>query len=282
MSNTSDARKARRKAARVAARNPQQATTERTVPHIDPLGDMARQELARISEEEEMAALSGDGKDLWNDIENIFRQCAMGLVQFLRSIADMNDRSVLVHMRAPQQFIDRVTIFKADVKRFEAELNAIHALHAHRANDNTGNRETLAAMEISEHYSAWQAKASTILDKTMMELTAMFDEARRIKLTQEAEAAAVQDVNVVTDVEVKDVVPARGQTSVFTPIDELGVIKNELTPISTLIENPDFKQAINAPIGAVMAVDFADGQDQSVSVHNPNFAPVEADTSTQE
>lgn len=171
------------------------------VAHIDPLGDLARAELNKISEQEEEAALSGDGGNLWNDIEKVYRSCAMGLVEFLRTIAAMNDRNVLKYMRNPQQFIDRVTIFKADIKRFEQELNQIHDLHAHRMDDKDGQRETLAAMEISEHYTAWQARGTGILDKTMMELASMFDEAKRTGMALAAQEAAAQNVNVVTDVE---------------------------------------------------------------------------------
>jgi hypothetical protein len=212
MSNTSQARKDRRLAKRTAAKEPVVNTIRPVLkPPADPLGDLARAELAKITEQEELAALSGDGGDLWKEIEGIYRNCSTGLVQLLREIADLNDRSVLNYMTSPEQFTDRVLIFHNDVKQAVEELKQIHALHEHRLNDNSGPRETMAGMEIVETYTAWQAKTGSLLDKTMMELVAMFDEARRKKMAAEAAAAGAQDVNVVTDVAFEPVADVNDQ-----------------------------------------------------------------------
>lgn len=203
--NRDAAEKRREQAVKAATQAPKQ---------IDPLTELAKAELAKIADQEEHdslieeeKALSGAGnKDLWQDVENTYLACNLSLAALVRTISDLNDRNVLAFMASTQQFIDRIAIFKADSQRFKVELEEIHKLHAHRLNDNTGPREHLAAIEIAEHYVAWKTRALAVLDRTMMELTAMYDEAgRRLRAAverkrQEHAAAAEQATDASVEV----------------------------------------------------------------------------------
>lgn len=271
MSNTSQARKDRRQAKRNAAKA-QPVNVIRPTVQLDPLELLAKAELAKITEEEELAALNGDGGDLWGQIEQTFQTCRKAIINLLREIADMNQRDILVHMASAVQFTNRVRIFHADVKQAEKELNAIHELHAHRLNDKSGPRESLAGMEIFEHYMAWQAKYTNLLDKTIMELAAMFDEARRKKMAVEAAAAAAQDPAVVTDVAFAEV-----------PRTELAVDLGNTTQADAAAVVESFQSVTTDGEGMVINV-IGRTQGKSEPITDSVFDPIAgaAETTTQE
>jgi len=181
----------------------------------DPVGRMAKEELAKISdsEKQEAAALSEAARDIWADLESTYRACNGMLPIMMGEVAGypdpnnpgvrhggMRDKSIHAHMKDERQFNERVRILQADCERFKQELDQIHDMHAHRAKDKTGNRETLAAMEIAELYGAWSVKAQNLLGMTLSELGAMYDEGRRAKLAAETAAQELVDPNVVSDV----------------------------------------------------------------------------------
>jgi len=196
----------------------------------DPLEKMRREELARLSQVEEEKALSGNNSELWSDLEKLYTKSNQGLAGIGIKVAqELSDANIRMHIVDQGQFTDRVRILENDIKTLKSELDAIHDLHAHRGDDKTSPRETFAGIEIAEHYAAWQAKMEGILERTITELGAMYDEGRRILMKKMADAEAAktaeleaQGISTVEATETKEAVPPlpRGMNSPIFQIDE--------------------------------------------------------------
>ena len=147
---------------------------------------------------------------LWDDLENVFQQCAAQLVTCLQTITqDLKDPMVTKWL-IPENVADIQTAFIGMTQDSESLSNALAEIHARHANNSGTTRsqdETSRAHLVMNDYTAWQLRYEALVKPNFAYLTEQIGLAAQ-RSTQVGMAVLNQsstDPSVVTDVVAKEV-----------------------------------------------------------------------------
>ena len=147
---------------------------------------------------------------LWDDLENVFQQCAAQLVTCLQTITqDLKDPMVTKWL-IPENVADIQTAFIGMTQDSESLSNALAEIHARHVNNSGTTRsqdETSRAHLVMNDYTAWQLRYEALVKPNFAYLTEQIGLAAQ-RSTQVGMAVLNQsstDPSVVTDVVAKEV-----------------------------------------------------------------------------
>ena len=146
---------------------------------------------------------------LWDDLENVFQQCATQLITCLSSVTnDMSD-PVVNKFLVPENLNDIHTAFAGmtqDSQSMSDTLAQIHARHINNHGTTRSQDETSRAHLIMNDYHAWQTRYEALIKPNFAYLAEQIAVAvNRSRQVADAIVAANTDPTVVTDVVAKEI-----------------------------------------------------------------------------
>ena len=147
---------------------------------------------------------------LWDDLENVFQQCAAQLVTCLQAITQDLKDSMVTKWLIPENVADIQTAFIGMTQDSESLSNALAEIHARHVNNSGTTRsqdETSRAHLVMNDYTAWQLRYEALVKPNFAYLTEQIGLAAQ-RSTQVGMAMLNQsstDPSVVTDVVAKEV-----------------------------------------------------------------------------
>lgn len=150
----------------------------------------------------------GHEKQSWDDLEGIYQSCSEALVVANSSVVEMfKTPGVLNHIENRQETKVAILGLDKDIKFFSKELKDIHELHKDKKGFVEDETELGKSLEIFEKYYAFQTTYQNVIIPTVITLSEEVGKAAQAinkKVSEQEALAAVQDPNVITDLQVKE------------------------------------------------------------------------------
>lgn len=187
----------------------------------------------------------------WDDLMNVYRQCAGMLFQHTMVTQVLNDKELTGFVDDLQTFNANVAQFARDLAQMNKELQDLRALHGDKTGGSEDPEVVLHSFAVYEQYKLWMTKHDGVV---LPVITHILEQTNKAELLRQAAHAALQsanpaenldagvlDVNTITDVEVREVAEGRslrGQTSSVYAIDEAGFMPLEATTPVQNVQTP--------------------------------------------
>lgn len=178
----------------------------------------ARLERDRIEKEREK--FSG-----WDELNNIFNACRDTLVGANSDMVELfRTPEILANIPDRVNTATSIRGLGGDLKYFTKELNDINAKHFGKVGSPKDEEETIMCLQIFENYVAFESRYQSVIMPTIIYLAEQAGLAKQkmiddLKALEANSTDTATDVNVVTDVAIKE-----------TVVDEPG----DVTPATTL------------------------------------------------
>lgn len=158
---------------------------------------------------------------VWDEVNSLYIQCVKGVMSpaILGKLAQRKD--IISHIRDQNALNTRINMFKRDILTLKEELSVLHQEHSGKVGTESDPNEIMRAITISEKYTLFLQKLEATIPPTVAHIIEIFTEAELLmqQHTANVEAAAKDaaiDPNVITDVEVKEIVETKDQPTLLS------------------------------------------------------------------
>lgn len=147
----------------------------------------------------------------WDDLEQLYQQLARQLATNYSQLIELYKTPGLISFLEQSQYKETLILFKGIGKDFDAlskTLVAIHDRHKEYKGGTTDEAEFALSLEIFEAYENYSVRYDSIITPNfniIVERAGFALEKINQAVQQERKKAEEQNVNVVTDVQVKDI-----------------------------------------------------------------------------
>lgn len=170
-------------------------------------------------------AVENDSKQSWDDLEGIYNSCSEALVVANNSVVELfKIPGVIDNIENRQETKVALLGLNKDIKFFSEELKKIHEVHSGKTGLIEDGEELGQCLEIFEKYHSFQTTYQSVIIPTVITLSEEVGKAAELmnkKIAEQEAVANIQDPNVVTDLEVKEI------TQQSTPVLSSVAIKEE-------------------------------------------------------
>ena len=167
---------------------------------------------------DERKALGGQNNTFWSDAHELHDKSLEAIEETHGRLASLlthtlGDPERLARITDPQTLTSNVMLLTRDVQEHVERINAIFAKHVERTGSTTGPDDVMEVISINGEYADALEVYQTVIMPTVMHI---FEQIGAIEELIEAEEAAKRDqalqaqcdVNVITDVQIKNESPA--------------------------------------------------------------------------
>lgn len=146
--------------------------------------------------------------ETWDDLQNIKNTIAMGVLEFVTQIEQITGTTVIMaNLGANENRFRRLeNVFYTDLNGFTLKVQELRQEHDHRSGPITSMDDLVIYNRLALEYASLNQQLTTLIAPTITEMILLVNEIVPTAMAAaELAKAEAQSVNVITDVEVKNV-----------------------------------------------------------------------------
>jgi len=161
-----------------------------------------------MEKKKERSKIELKDNNCWGDLNDIYQKNGQMLMAHTALASVAQDKELLECIPDKATIVDLIRGLARDTVQLSVELKEIYSNHADKTGGSQDANEVMRSIQIAEHYNLWVERYSAVIMPTVYQITEQLGQAETI-LNEKRAAAAEADAlnpNVITDVEVKDVI----------------------------------------------------------------------------
>ena len=169
---------------------------------------VARQARDAVEQKNKRAKAQLKDNNCWGDLNEIYIYNMKLLMAHTELAQVAQDKQLLECIPDKATIVDLIRGLARDTVALSGELRDIYSNHGDKTGGSQDPNEVMRSIQIAEHYNLWVERYNAVIMPTVYQITEQLGQAEKILNQKRADAAAADaiDPNVITDVEVKEVV----------------------------------------------------------------------------